>query len=390
VGVPRFLVIALLMTTGCRQILGFEPAAARDDASSGDAGLDGPPFVEDTLIPDMTSEGWTLRKPIVIDGEQIAGELAGFPLLVRVSSDLDLASKARADGFDLLFMAADGATKLAHEIEQFDSTTGALVAWVRVPSLMPQADTTIYLYFGNAAAPDQQDAPAVWDSNYLGVWHLGETAGTTIADSTALNRDGTKTGAATPSADTGMIGGGQKFGGTVDGISIGNGDDLDVQTITFETWIQVSACPTDAVRRIVDFTLDFEFSWAIAYPCDAAGQVNDNAVMVDTPQGINVQTPVNSFSANTPHHLVMASNPIEIWIDGVELTLSATAAELLQDNVLTVIGNRQNSADRAVLGTMDEVRISKVHRSQVYVETSHNNQRAGSTMLTLGPTEPAP
>ncbi|MCL5667081.1 MAG: DUF2341 domain-containing protein [Patescibacteria group bacterium] len=81
-------------------------------------------------------------------------------------------------GYDIVFTSADGATKLAHEIEKYDPATGQLIAWVKT-NLSSSSDTVLYLYYGNSSAPDMQTVDpvktAVWDSNYKGVWHLGET-----------------------------------------------------------------------------------------------------------------------------------------------------------------------------------------------------------------------
>ncbi|GAH11312.1 unnamed protein product, partial [marine sediment metagenome] len=63
--------------------------------------------------------------------------------------DQNLADYAQADGDDILFAAADGTTKLDHEIESFDNVTGTLVAWVRIPTLSGSVDTDVYMYFGN-------------------------------------------------------------------------------------------------------------------------------------------------------------------------------------------------------------------------------------------------
>ena len=52
--------------------------------------------------------------------------------------------------YDLIFRNTAG-LQLDHEIESYNATNGTLVAWVRIPSLNPSGDTTIYMYYGNSS-----------------------------------------------------------------------------------------------------------------------------------------------------------------------------------------------------------------------------------------------
>ncbi len=88
---------------------------------------------------DPFQNGWTYRKRITIDSAQIPSDQTNFPVLIK-TTDLDL-TKAQANFDDILFTAADGTTKLDHEIEDYDQVTGKLVAWVEVRSPF-QAPTT--------------------------------------------------------------------------------------------------------------------------------------------------------------------------------------------------------------------------------------------------------
>ena len=143
-----------------------------------------------TVSADWYNSNWSYRKAVTIDASKIPSTQTNFPVLVKLNSDSDLANDAQADGDDILFTSSDGSTKLSHEIEDFNSSTGELVAWVKVPSLSGSASTTLYMYYGNASASSQQDANNVWDVNYVMVQHLSETSGT-HNDSTSNDNDGT-------------------------------------------------------------------------------------------------------------------------------------------------------------------------------------------------------
>ncbi|MGI9600948.1 MAG: signal peptidase I [Acidimicrobiales bacterium] len=114
---------------------------------------------------------WTYRKPVVVDGSQVSGTVTGFPVLVQIT-DPDLAAHAMADGRDVVFTGADGTTRLPHEIESWDGGTGTLSAWVKVPTLSAGTDETLFVYFGNAGAVDQETPQTVFGDDHDGVWHF--------------------------------------------------------------------------------------------------------------------------------------------------------------------------------------------------------------------------
>src|SRR4029077_8512824 len=134
--------------------------------------------------PAWYNSSWTNRKAITVDHTKVSGSssLANFPVLFSVT-DANLKSVAnggsvgKSDGTDILFTAGDAVTKLSHEIERYNPATGELVAWVKVPALSPSTDTGLYIYYGNAAAADQQDRVNTWDSNYKIVNHLKDASG---------------------------------------------------------------------------------------------------------------------------------------------------------------------------------------------------------------------
>lgn len=104
---------------------------------------------------------WNLRRPLSVDAEEVDAPLSDFPLLVQLV-DADLGTDAQSDGDDLVFVAADGVTRLDHDLEAWDQTTGAITAWVRLPAIDDLADTDLYLYLGNPTAVDQTDPAAVF------------------------------------------------------------------------------------------------------------------------------------------------------------------------------------------------------------------------------------
>jgi len=112
-------------------------------------------------------------------GPSCAAYLTDFPFLVKIYNDAALKSMANGghvedpNGWDIISMDADAVVVLDHEVEQYDPVTGTLVAWVRIPTLTYDADTTIWMYYGNSdISSPTEDPEGVWDLNYMGVWHL--------------------------------------------------------------------------------------------------------------------------------------------------------------------------------------------------------------------------
>ena len=116
---------------------------------------------------------WMFRRGIILDHTDVAEDLTGFPVLIAID-DGSLLSNVQDDADDIVFTDYDG-TQLNHEVESYDPSTGALVAWVNVPFLSSTVDTHLYLYYGNSEASNQENGPAVWDSSYVMVQHLDET-----------------------------------------------------------------------------------------------------------------------------------------------------------------------------------------------------------------------
>jgi hypothetical protein len=71
--------------------------------------------------------------------------------VVKVTVPYD--SDMQANFGDLRFTSANGTTLLSHWIERTTASTQAVV-WVEVPTLMASGDTSVFMYYGNALAPD--------------------------------------------------------------------------------------------------------------------------------------------------------------------------------------------------------------------------------------------
>jgi len=324
--------------------------------------------------------GWPYRKPITIDRTRVGGPLTNFPVLISLT-DADLQTFAQATGNDIFFTTADGITKVPHEIEKYSSATGELIAWVQVPSLSTTADTLLYMYYGNPTAANQQNAAGVWDSNYKGVWHLGETSGTQ-RDSTQYGNNGTAS-VTTQGSATGKIDGADGFTGTLDRVQVGTSNWTASQG-TVEVWGYPTA--TTYSRYFFGHTTQPAFNNRIQlYTDDTTG--NLNLGLGDShyrSTNIEVLTPAAWY------HIVLTwdgSNYV-VYVNGVpRASGSYTGLSTLQ--TFSDIGNDGDTASRneGFNGVIDEVRVSSIPRSAAWVQTEYNNQSSPSTFYTVGPSQ---
>ena len=159
-------------------------------------------------------------------------------------------------GDDIVFQGEDAATcgamtppcPLSHELQSYDGIAGRVRAWVRLPSLA--TGRVLHMYYGNGSITLPTERPrAVWDADYVGVWHL-EESGTgnrsEYRDSSQYGnhgQGGQGDAPAVPKQVAGQVGNGQRFDNLVDGtydfIDVGQDASLSItgDQITMEAWV---------------------------------------------------------------------------------------------------------------------------------------------------------
>ena len=370
-------------TIGAQQAITVTATSVADTTKSATATI--------ILVPPASwySLSWTSRKSLAIDHTKVSGSssLSNFPVLVSVTN-ASLATVANGgnvgltNGSDILFTASDGATKLNHEIEQYNPATGQLIAWVQVPSLSAAADTVIYIYYGNAAASNQQNASGVWDSNYMGVWHLANGTTLNAGDSTANANNGSATSV---SPTSGEIDGAGAFNGSPGNISIPTSASLSpTSALTLSAWINLNSASGMYVPLAnwddVDGNLRTWFLWidngtpAFYISHDGSGAPNITATN-------------NPLSANSWYYLTgtFDGNQMNFYINGANVGALSSPGGIATNSQPTYIGKgRLDLTTLFFNGVIDEVRVSKSARSAAWIATEYNNQSAPSTFLSLG------
>jgi hypothetical protein len=323
-----------------------------------------------------TDSVWDYRKKIVIDSDQVAGNLENYPMLFTIT-DSDLKNKAQSDGDDIYFTSSDGKTRLNHEIESYDSSTGTLIAWVNITSLSSTTDTVIYMYYNNSAASDQSNPTGVWDINYKGVWHMSEDPGPggtdDIKDSTSSANHGTaETSMTSDDLVDAQIGEGIDFDGlTDDDDYIGLKNTITLSVGTYEFWI---------LSTELDHATNQEnnFLCSNAYESRIYTDLQYFEIETDTSNEY-FKFETQGLVENRLYHAVFVRNgdAVDLYIDGswVEQVTTSGANTLTIGSVDSTAGiGGDDNAARIWPGIIDEVRVSNNLRNSSWVNTSYKNQ----------------
>ncbi|MEM2589387.1 MAG: DUF2341 domain-containing protein [Candidatus Bathyarchaeia archaeon] len=308
---------------------------------------------------------WKYRKKITINHTEVAGELLDFPVLIELN-DSNLAQKAQQDGDDIVFTDVNN-TKLSHQIEFYNSTTGHLIVWVKVPYLSSVTDTILYMYYGNPYCESQQDPTGVWDINYKLVLHLNENAGIHY-DSTMNDNDGTPFGNLVQGA-VGHIGNCVEFNG---GYILLPRVCTNETQFTFSAWIY----PRAGARFIISERRNYQGAYL---------QVSSDGKYIEFYVN-NVEVSSKRITLNTWYYVVGTFDGLtaRLYLNGQ--LHSSLPASLTWPSDSMYVGDAYSHIVK-FYGFIDEVRVSSIARSQSWILTEYNNQLNPSTFYTIGPEE---
>jgi hypothetical protein len=323
------------------------------------------------------------HRALTIDRTQVAGALTNFPVLVRMTDAAGLGARARADGLDVVF-EDDGGNLLPFEIELWDRSSGTLVAWVTLPALDDAADTVIHVVYGDGLEDDRSNTAGVFSNGFRYVWHLSQDPGPGGAGDI---KDATGTADATAhssmtSADLidAVAGKGIAFDGSNDALTFtnnltGNGPH------TISAWVDQLNDTDGASDTIVSFgggttTNQSRFLYA-------AHATSNNVV------GGFVNNDVDSGSSVEAagwRHVVWTWNGSHsrFYVEGALVSGPTAHTGANTTGTSGQIGNA-TFGPRFLRGRLDEVRVATVTRSLAWITTEYNNQRPGSSFLSVGP-----
>ncbi len=317
----------------------------------------------------LVTLGYSYQKTLTIDGSKVVGSNSNFPVLIHLI-DNDLKTNARTDGFDIVFSDINY-NKLDFNLESYNSATGDLLAWVRIPTISAGINTPIRMFYGNPQVTSDQSSPGTWEHGYSGVWHLG----TSFLDATSNGNDGTNGG--TSDITTGKIAGGKNFDATGKKyISVGTSN-MSAASGSVEAWANTNspAGPTGESYIFGHTTPPYTPTYHDRIQLYLKQNTNHLALGLGDTHDINAN--ITPFTNGTWYHVVLNWDGLNyaVFVDGVSMA-TGTYTGLNSINTLADIGNTGNTSERAEgwNGFIDEVRVSSVVRTAGWIQTEYVNQ----------------
>jgi len=396
--VRSLFVSALAIVAGCSfNINGFAPG---DGATGGDdfavpidlagGGDDlATPGVGDMASPpppmDMAKKKGR-RKTVTIDKSKVTANQTDFPVWIDLT-DADIAASAQANGSDIFFTAADGTTVLDYQITRWDAAGHRLNAWVRVPSLPANANTVLYVYYGDPSATATPNAPGVFKSSFAAVWHLDDKLpATTIAEATGTH-------AGTPNLTTttqtaAKLGGGLAFNGGNDTITFTNPLSGN-QAHTISVWVNQAATTHPSAIIVMGTAAMSQARWLYGHFMTAVMAVG--YYTNDWTTGTNL----DGAGWTLVHWVLEGPNgKNHLYVNGAEITGSPMMLNGINTQGTSgVIGHAPEPAfgtNMGLNGTIDELRVATAARSAGWIATEYANQSSPATFYTVGAEQTAP
>ena len=298
-------------------------------------------------------ESYEFRKPVEIDtspsGVNVSGPIGRTVVLVKLTSGNFTFTSALDNGADIRFVDKDDKTPLPFQIDSYDAKTGIATVWISVPALNGGEKRQIWLYFGNKTAPAASDAKAVFDADYIGVYHFGETPGQPTADATANGNNGQN---APPGVDDGgLIGRSARFPGQ-GAVTIAPSASLAMPAgapFTFTAWVKPDQIAGEAAI--------FARGPMIIGIANGTPFVSVGAARVQATTAIK--------QAAWSHIGVVADGTtVKIFVDGIEAGAASAALPAI-DGPISIGG----AEGRPFTGEIDEVRLSKTARPATMLRT---------------------
>lgn len=264
------------------------------------------------------------------------------------------------------------------EIERWDQIGKSAQLWTKVPKVLSDQPTDIYLYYDKTQEDnttyvgDTGSSPAqhVWDDNFVGVWHMSQdpsTGGACIKDSTSNEKHGTPYGSMTNTdlVDA-NVGKGLDFDGSDDYIDT---PQLTFEDVTVELLAKSNTTQWNSYGMLVSSR---NANGLVVHPYQDSDKVAFYRI-----DSSNTAHAIGSAIYPTPYnwnYYVMAtqgSNTEQLTGYNAALSTSNTSVSYTTFTNDVNFGKDYNQSGRFLDGVLRDVRISNTYRSKAWLVTSY-------------------
>lgn len=333
---------------------------------------DADPNAPDAETVDCWDAAWSGRTRLAFQNSA-QGSLANVPILVKLNANNLDYSQTQDSGQDLRFVDGDGST-LPHEIEVWNEAGDSYI-WIKVPQIDGGSNSDfVYMLYGNNSAPDAQAKAAVWSSGYQGVWHLNESTGANVDSANAISCAWAGGGSGSQGA-LGVIGGANSFNNDNADCGVDAVPDTTGSTITAWLNLPLLGDTNQTVVSLDSLTGDESgLGLHIKRTGGGIGTYHDQTYIF----GIDASSSVTASSwtyAAIRATQSASGGSIEVSTNGGawETIASGDTSNLqIAANTPLAFGETPGTGQAAgILGTIDEIRISGVSRSDDWIRTQY-------------------
>ena len=356
-----------------------------------------------TVLADDTAKvwnpGWGRSGRFIlntsISGADVAGSVTNFPVLIRLTGDNFDFTQARNNGEDIRFAKPDN-SMLPYEIKRWDAVKKRAEVWVKVDTVHGNDRTqSITMYWGNANAQPQSNGAGVFDngSGFQGVWHLGETSGTTAADASQNGLTGIYKGGL-PKSENGPLGNCQRIlRPDSDYVDMGDVLNIGSRNVSVGAWVKrasfgtqqalISKTNGDAPSSAYGFLFSIDlFNYPHFYMASGGTSFGDDGVF-------DVASSLTITDSSVWHYLFVSvdrsdNGVCKMYIDGVDKTgtMRGNVTRVLDvANALHFRLGTENDDNYSYKGAIAEVSFAFTARSADWVKLSYMNQKEPDALV---------
>ena len=336
-----------------------------------------------TISRPAAALGYRYQKSIIIDHTKVGGgtDLFNFPVLINISAmpelrNVPVGHVENAAGYDIIF-TDENFNKLDHQVENYSSAGGDLIAWVRIPVLSSSSNTTIRMLYGNPLVTVNPSTTSAWSSDYGGVWHLQD-----LTDATDGGNNGTNIGSA---GVAGIIGQGREFN-NAGSISIPQSIRFEPpNNLTVSLWFRRNGAQLSWAHPLW-YGRDDVSPWG-PYGFEFKND-EDNNIDLHVGNGL-VSSDINTGKVITDNTWFLLTgtydgSSVKLYLNNSLVNSDPLTGPIGQYSAIGLTLGNRNSGGEGFRGIIDEVTISNSTRSLGWIQTQYSNQGSPSTFYGIG------